>query len=77
MFHILVNLHTTKNRTVDEEYDSSIQWIRFAFSSTGALSSTLKKRPWEITRNLKCKASEFQADQMHCVWPESPGCIII
>ena len=33
--------------------NSSVQWLRFVFSSTGALYSSLKKRPWEMTRVIR------------------------
>ena len=43
--------------------NSSIQWLRFVFSSAGALYSSLKKRLEEVTHNSNCSAREFQANR--------------
>ena len=44
--------------------NSSIQWLRFVFSSCGALYSLLKKQPWEITRNPNCRTRRFQSNRI-------------
>ena len=43
--------------------DSSTQWLRFVFSSTGALFSLLSKRPEEMTCDSNCRAREFQENR--------------
>ena len=45
--------------------NSSVLLLPLIFSSTGALYSSLKKRPWEMTRNSNCRAREFQANRTH------------
>ena len=47
--------------------------LRFVFTSTGALYSSLKKRPWKMTRNSNCRAANFSQIERAGVWPESPG----
>ena len=38
--------------------------LRFVFSSTGVLYSSLKKHHLEMKHNLNCRAREFQANRM-------------
>ena len=45
---------------------SSTEWLRFLFSSTGVLYSSLKKQPQEMMRDSSCRAPEFQANRTCC-----------
>ena len=53
--------------------NSGIKLDRFVFSSSGALYSSLKKRPQKMTRNSNCRAANFTQIERAGVWPESPS----
>ena len=68
MFHSLPNLYTTKNWTVDVySTNSSIQWLPFVFSSTGALDL------WRSRVIRIVGPANFRQIERAGVWPESPG----
>ena len=54
------------------EVQTQYSMASFCFSSAGALYLSLKKRPYEMTRNSNCRAREFQGNRMRAL-PESPG----
>ena len=63
MFHFLLNLYSTKNWTADVHYKLQYSMAPVIFPSTGAMYSSLKKRPWEMARNSNYSAREFQTNR--------------